>query len=155
MVSLPILNFQAIQANIFFQTKRELDSSPIEKRAEETIKCWEAGPGQVHCQWSTKSDSRVKRAKATTKCWETPNGQIFCESAADLSGLSGSINKCWETYDGEIHCQWAKPGEVVNHISKCRQAADGQIHCVWSKRKPQPVIDVSHCPHWLPSLFPS
>ena len=143
MVCLLILTFDTAQANIPFQTPRELDSFPVEKRAENITKCWEAPNGQFHCQWSAKRDSLVKREEAITKCWEAPDGQIHCQWAADLSKRSESITKCWEALDGQIHCQWAKREEVADDVTKCWEAAEGQIHCQWAKREAEPVADVS------------
>ncbi|KAL8792235.1 MAG: hypothetical protein Q9195_005191 [Heterodermia aff. obscurata] len=114
-------------------TKRELDSAPIEKRAEDITKCWEAPDGQIHCQWD-KRDGLVKREEAISKCWEAPDGQLFCDSAADLSKHSRFIKKCWESGIGQIHCQYAKPAAVVNDTVKCRQSPQGLIHCEWAGR---------------------
>ena len=151
MVCLPILNLLTTPADIPYQTPRELDSSPIQKRAEDITKCWEAFDGQIHCEWA-KHDSLVNPKEAITMCWEAPDGQIYCESAADLSKRSDSITKCWESADGQIHCQYAKRNEVVNDITKCRESPHGQIHCEWSSRDPEPVADVSHHPYGLLSL---
>ncbi|CAF9926630.1 MAG: hypothetical protein HETSPECPRED_006375 [Heterodermia speciosa] len=123
-------------------TPRELNSSPIQKRAEDITKCWEAFDGQIHCEWA-KHDSLVNPKEAITMCWEAPDGQIYCESAADLSRSSDSITKCWESADGQIHCQYAKRNEVLNDITKCRESPQGQIHCEWSSRDPEPVADKS------------
>ena len=155
MVSPLKYNFQTEHADIKFQTLSEVNSSPVEKRAEDITKCWEAPDGQIHCQWSAKRDSLVKREEAITKCWEAPDGQIHCQSSADLSKRSESITKCWEAPDGQIHCQYAKRDEVVDDITKCWEAPDGQIHCQWFKREAEPVADVSHCAQYLLSLFPS